>query len=157
MNTEQQKKELAARMILSETDSRERTALVEWLDSLLRIRNSPLSKKEKIKQALRTTADHKIIFPVIKNLLRQIRKHAWDRRNSSSRLAILGAAIGATVFGGQSAGIAALGGAIGVPLWIVLGAGGSFAGLLLEEARKKGTDYIDVEYTVVKDRNKSED
>jgi hypothetical protein len=37
---------------------------------------------------------------------------------------------------GQGAGIAALGGAIGLPLWVVFGAGGAFLGVLIEEIRK---------------------
>lgn len=43
------------------------------------------------------------------------------------------AAVGLAVFGNQAAGIAALGSAIGVPLWIVLGAGSMFADQLLKE------------------------
>jgi len=46
------------------------------------------------------------------------------------------AAIAAVAFSGKGAGIAALGGAIGVPLWVVLGAGGAFAGVLIEEIQR---------------------
>jgi len=38
--------------------------------------------------------------------------------------------------GGAGAGIAALGTAAGVPLWIVFGAGGAFAGMLADEIQK---------------------
>jgi hypothetical protein len=52
-----------------------------------------------------------------------------------------GAVAGVALFGGKAAGIAALGTAIAVPLWIVLGAGGAFAGVLIEiiEGRDRDT------------------
>jgi hypothetical protein len=48
-----------------------------------------------------------------------------------------GAAVGVALFGGQSAGIAALGTAIGVPLWVVFGAGAAFAKSLHSELGRK--------------------
>lgn len=60
----------------------------------------------------------------------------WDERSWMARLGLPGILIGAVVFGGEGAGIAAFGGAIGVPLWIVLGGGGAFAGRLLEEINR---------------------
>ena len=44
---------------------------------------------------------------------------------------------------GQGAVIVALGGAIGVPLWVVFGAGGAFAGLLIEEIERTFADQPD--------------
>lgn len=61
----------------------------------------------------------------------------WDERGTKGRLSLIGVGIGATVFGGHGAGIAALGTAIGVPLWVVLGAGGAFTGMLVEELSVK--------------------
>lgn len=61
---------------------------------------------------------------------------AWDERGTKSRFGIAGAGVGLAVFGTKGAGIAALGGAIGVPLWIVLGAGAYFAPVLIEELKK---------------------
>ena len=46
--------------------------------------------------------------------------------------------MGIALFGSQSAGIAALGTAIGVPLWVVLGAGAAFANSLIEELKRRG-------------------
>lgn len=57
---------------------------------------------------------------------RQTKRLAWDQRSTTARLGLGGAAIGADVLGGQNAGIAALGTAVGVPLWIVTGAGAPF-------------------------------
>lgn len=47
------------------------------------------------------------------------------------------AATGLALFGGANAGIAALGTAIGVPLWIVLGGGAMFAKYLFDELTQK--------------------
>jgi hypothetical protein len=48
-------------------------------------------------------------------------------------------AIGLAAFGSQGAGVAALSTAVGVPLWVISGAGASMAGVLLDELnRKKG-------------------
>jgi hypothetical protein len=47
------------------------------------------------------------------------------------------AATGAALFGGKAAGLAALGTAIAVPLWVVFGAGGAFMGVLYEELTGK--------------------
>ena len=56
------------------------------------------------------------------------------------KLGLGGAAVGLAVFGGQGAGIAALGTAIGVPLWVVFGAGAAFLGVLYEEIADKKPD-----------------
>ena len=95
------------------------------------------------------TKDKRIIFPILKSISKAVKKFAWDKRNAKSRLGILGLGLGLTVFAGQSAGIAALGSAVGVPLWIVFGAGGTFAGFIIEEIErnhKHNTTIIDVEY-----------
>ena len=52
------------------------------------------------------------------------------------------------LFGGQGAGIAALGAAIGVPLWVVFGAGAAFAGVLYEEITGKRSS-TKTTYTVI--------
>ena len=49
-----------------------------------------------------------------------------------------GMALGIAAFGAQGAGVAALGTAIGVPLWVISGAGASLAGVLLEELKRRG-------------------
>jgi hypothetical protein len=51
--------------------------------------------------------------------------------------------------GGAGAGIAALGGAIGVPLWVLFGAGAAFAGAIVDEVAARGskpkTTYTEIE------------
>ncbi len=89
-------------------------------ERLLEIRDSDKSVTEKLTEATSLA-------------LEQIKKFAWDDRGLVGRAALGGAVAGAVLFGGQGAGIAALGTAIGVPLWVVFGAGAAFAGVLYEE------------------------
>lgn len=96
-----------------------------WAGKLLEIRSAPRTKLEKAKAAVALTASSKVVWPVAKMVAKQAKKIGWDDRSRTARLGLGGAAIGAAVFGGKSAGIAALGTAIGVPLWVVLGAGAS--------------------------------
>ena len=66
-------------------------------------------------------------------LVKGLKSTAWDNRSLTARLGLSGAIAAAIFFGGQGAGIAALGTAIGVPLWVVFGAGAAFLGVLYEE------------------------
>jgi hypothetical protein len=128
--------ELAMRVV-ENTSVSERARLKLWLGGLLDLKALPISNVKKARQAVVLTQQHKVIFPVIRSLSKLVKTHLWDNRTQKGRFGIMGAVVGATFFGGQSAGIAALGGAIGLPLWIVLGAGGTFAGVLLEELNGK--------------------
>lgn len=74
----------------------------------------------------KTLAASKLVASALKQI-------AWDERGLKARLALSGAVAGVVLFGGQGAGIAALGTAIGVPLWVVFGAGAAFIGALYEE------------------------
>lgn len=87
--------------------------------------------------ALRMTASEKVVWPIAKTIAAEVKRVVWEDRGLPARIGAGAAAIGAVVLGGQSAGIAALGTAVGVPLWIVLGAGGAFAGVLIEELTKR--------------------
>ena len=68
---------------------------------------------------------------------RSFKALAWDNRGLAARLALGGAIVGVVFFGGQGAGIAALGTAIGVPLWVVFGAGSAFLGVLYDEIMRR--------------------
>jgi hypothetical protein len=113
----------------------ERDALREWLQGLLEIRASNLPARTKARHALQAT-DSSVILPAARGIGEVIKEKVWDDRTWSSRLGLGGVAVGVLTFGGQGAGIAALGSAVGAPLWIVLGAGGSFAGMLLDELKR---------------------
>jgi hypothetical protein len=73
-------------------------------------------------------------------IAKSLKTAAWDKRGLPARLALSAAIAGVLFFGGQGAGIAALGSAIGLPLWVVFGAGGAFLGVLYEEITGKKPD-----------------
>lgn len=135
----------------------ERQALLAWSVQLLAIRDSSSSGVLKARDALQLTAKSAVIWPILKLIGAEVKRLGWDDRGTKSRFGIVGVAIGVAAFGGQGAGIAALGTAVGVPLWVVLGAGSTFVGMMVEELQKLGaspekppqrsasTDVIDVE------------
>ncbi len=90
----------------------------------------------KTQGALAATATSSVVWPMIKAIFAEIKRHAWDERGTKSRAFLGFASAGIAFFGSQGAGIAALGGAIGVPLWLVLGGGGVLLATLYEELSK---------------------
>lgn len=111
------------------------SGLRDLSDKLIEINNSNLGHGAKLAQATKTIS-------------KGLKSTAWDNRGLAARLAMSGAIAGAVFFGGQGAGIAALGSAIGVPLWIVFGAGAGFIGILYDEISGKKTN-IKTTYTVI--------
>ncbi len=94
------------------------TALTE---NLIAIKNDKsLSKGDRLAKA------SKLAFESLKSV-------AWDDRGVVARAGIVSAVVAAVLFGSQGAGIAALGTAIGVPLWVVFGAGGAFIAAMYKE------------------------
>lgn len=110
-----------------------RLIVIEWAEQLLAIRRSDASMMEKARKAIQETVQREVVLALLSTSGSAIKDLAWDDRSWSGRLGIGTATVAALAVGGQGAGIAALGGAVGVPLWIVLGAGGSFAGMLIDE------------------------
>jgi hypothetical protein len=137
----------------------ERGALIGWARDLLAIRSGTEAPMRKARRALGATYRRKVVTTLLSTTAGSLKDLAWDDRSWSARLGIGAAAITAATFGMQGAGIAALGSAIGVPLWIVLGAGGSFAGMLVDELSRGRTprvgeggpgdhaDVVDAEWT----------
>lgn len=151
--TDNKQRQFAITLVKS-ASQRERDELAAWLEKLLNIRNASLSIPQKIKNAFKATREHKILWPLLKLVFRETKRGLWDERSTKSRYGIVGVSAGILFFGGQSAGLAALGGAIAVPLWIVFGAGATFAGYVLEEISRKKTvqrkdDIITVDYEVI--------
>ncbi|WP_311272644.1 MULTISPECIES: hypothetical protein [unclassified Rhizobium] len=142
-------RQLAITISRSASDS-EADALRLWVQELLRIRESDLSSYAKAKQAVGLTASSKVVLPVLKIVARQSKLHGWDNRSAAQRIGMGAAATGVALFGGANAGIAALGTAIGVPLWIVLGGGAMFAKYLFDElAQKNSTTGTGASYSVI--------
>ena len=122
---------------LDQASLEERAALLFWATQLLAIRDLNLPALEKAKRAIRLTIQSGAIRPFVIFLGSEIKRVGWDERALPERIALSAAAVAALLFSGQGAGIAALGGAICVPLWVVFGAGGAFAGILVEEAKRR--------------------
>lgn len=124
------------RALSSRMSDGQRVALRDWASRLLEIRTLGVSELRKARLALDVTYRAEIVLPVIKAMAESVKDLVWDDRSWAGRLGLGTAGVAAMAFGKQGAGIAALGGAIGLPLWIVLGAGGSFAGMLVDELQR---------------------
>jgi hypothetical protein len=111
----------------------EQDLLLDWLVELLAINASERSRKEKAQDAIRVTRDRKAVWPILKGLKDLIKQHGWDERGKGAKWGMVGAGAAIGFFGFQGAGIAALGGAIGVPLWVVLGGGAAAASVVHDE------------------------
>lgn len=135
MSKDPEQRALAVRVASAATDV-ERAALLAWLTQLVELRHSDRSQIQKAKLAIQITLRSTVVWPMVKVLAREVKRLGWDERGVKSRSGIVGAGLGLAVFGTQGAGIAALGTAIGVPLWVVLGAGAYFAPVLIEELQK---------------------
>jgi len=123
---------------IDQSSDEEREVLYFWANQLMAIRASKMPALEKATSAIRVTLECGAIQPFIHFLGAEIKRIGWDERGMTARLALSAAAVAALTFSGQGAGIAALGGAIGVPLWVVFGAGGALAGVIIENAQIRG-------------------
>ncbi|WP_163882641.1 hypothetical protein [Rhizobium laguerreae] len=115
----------------------EADALRDWARLLIDLKDEKISAAAKARKAISLTASSKVILPAMKIISAQAKKHGWDNRTSTQRLGIAAAAGASAVFPGAHAGIAALGGAVGVPLWMVFGGGSMFLKVLYDELRKR--------------------
>ncbi|OGB46990.1 MAG: hypothetical protein A3F76_12410 [Burkholderiales bacterium RIFCSPLOWO2_12_FULL_65_40] len=132
----EKQKQLAVRIAAS-ANAKEKEAIRLWIELLLEIKASDLPAAQKAKQAISVTASSNVVLPTVKLIARETKRLAWDDRGLKGRLGLGGVAVGLTFFGGQGAGLAALGAAIGVPLWVIFGAGAAFLGVLYEEITGK--------------------
>ena len=137
MNPEQFDQRVLAHRIADGASGAERQALLEWAQQLLAISHSQAGALSKARQAFGATLTREVAWPVSKLLAAEIQRLAWNDRGLKSKWALSAAGAAAVAFGTQGAGIAALGGAIGVPLWLVFGAGGAFLAMLYQELQAK--------------------
>lgn len=145
-------------LVVTSSSLEQKAALVPWLEALLAIKTSNSSVVEKARRAFAVTADSKVILPILQLIAKELRlelldakklkvssvnsvlmslKDLWSKQSLPAKLGISASALAMAIFGSQGAGIAALGTAIGVPLWIVFGAGGAWAGVVLEQLKTK--------------------
>lgn len=116
-------------------DDEARVALIRWLQDLLELRERRGLAWRKALKAIQRT-DTRESLGHLARVGAPLKDLAWDDRTWAARLGLTSAAIAAATTAGQGAGIALLGTAIGVPLYVVLGAGGSFAGMLIDELER---------------------
>ena len=140
---ENSRQRAAIRKVINTLSDEENNKLSAWVSELISIQKSNLPKKAKAKEALRVTkksgigkTTFKVFFQVSKKG-GQAGKSFWNNRSISAKIGLSTAAATVAVFGTQGAGIAALGTAIGLPLWMVTGAGAMFASTLFEELKQK--------------------
>lgn len=126
-----------ARALARGVSPQERVALAAYVEALCGIRDRKAHPMVKAKEAWAATLNSEVVWPVVRTILEEIKRHAWDERGTKGRAGIATSVAAMAVFGSQGAGIAALGGAIGVPLWLVFGAGGAFLAGLYEDLHKK--------------------
>ena len=127
----------AALSFAASLPSADQDALLNWFIELLEIRGQQTSKIDKLKAALICTKRHKAVWPVIRGLKSVLVQHGWKERGKHVRWGIVASALAISIFGLHGAGIAALGGAVGVPLWIIFGSGGTIASVIVEELSSK--------------------
>lgn len=127
-----------ARAAVGQASLTEQQLLGAWARQMLAIRDSNLASLDKAKQAISATMESKAIWPFIRTIASEIKRIGWDERSLPAKMGLSAAAFAAVVFSGKAAGLAALGGAIAVPMWIVFGAGATFAGVLIEEVERTG-------------------
>ena len=125
-----------ARAVVAELDPAQREVLADYMASLILLRQQDLPAQTKVLDSIDLTADKQVLGVLTKGSGRLLAKHAWRDRSWAARIGLSAAALASILTAGQGAGIALLGTAVGVPLWIVFGAGGSFAGALIDEVAR---------------------
>ncbi len=114
-------------------DDAQRQKVLSWARALLEVRERNGSRREKAIAAIKVTQRSGLIGELFEPMVRLAVDAGWKNRGWPARLGLTAAALTLATVGKRNAGIAALGSAVAVPLWMVLGAGGTLAGTLVEE------------------------
>ena len=115
----------------------ERQNVLNWAVEVRKIQqNNKLTTKEKIYDL--KNLNNKQAFKNVISIVLNYSKSYWKKANWAQRIGIIGLTSGLIVAGASGgAGIAALGGAIGLPLFLVTTAGGTFIGTIIDSLNKK--------------------
>lgn len=124
------------RVAVEKIDDVQKQQLVVLFQRLLELREASMSPVRKMRAVLTDVQNRKAAVAILHHSFGQLKDLAWDDRTWATRLGLSVAITTTVATGGQSAGIAMLGTAIGVPLWVVFGAGGAFAGAMIEELKR---------------------
>jgi hypothetical protein len=108
----------------------------EELSSISRMR---IGQKAKFQRAIRLVWEYRrrsvhFVFKLLVTAIEAIR--SW-RPGLGLSFLLAGAAAGFAAFGSEAAGLAAMGSAVAVPLWLVTSAGSTMLGVVLDELRNK--------------------
>ena len=122
---------------LEKLDDIERQNVLNWAVEVRKIQqNNKLSSKEKIYDL--KNLNNKQVFKNVISIVLNYSKANWKKANWAQKIGIIGLTGGLIVAGASGgAGIAALGGAIGLPLFLVTTAGGTFIGTIIDSLNKK--------------------
>ncbi len=113
----------------------ERIQLLVWAENVKAIqKDKSLTKKKKISRLIKLSNSN--TFKSCSKLAMSYSKKYWKNASYAERLGIIGAGGALTLVGFGGAGIAALGGAIGVPLFLITAAGGTFIGTIIDKLNK---------------------
>ncbi|MHA7864873.1 hypothetical protein [Flagellimonas marinaquae] len=113
----------------------EKDQLLEWAERVKAIQNDKsLSFKEKLNELKQL--NNSSTFKNISKYVGKKTKDQWKKANYTKRLAFLAGAGTLSLVGFSGAGIAALGGAIGLPLFLLTAAGGAVVGSIIDGLKK---------------------
>lgn len=126
-----------AKQLLNDLKPEDKAVVRSWAEEAFIIRdNKQLTNAEKIKNLFAITQRNQIVLKFLKQFALLIKKHGWDKRSWSSRLALTGLLIGVGISGGKMAGVASAGIGLGVPVFLLTSAGGALLGTILNELNK---------------------
>lgn len=110
------KQQEIARALVNSSSDPERVVLLRWAEGMIRIRESQLPALKKLSSAAQLMRKNNTLWPVLKRLVHQLKVVGWNKLTWKGRLGYGAIFLTLVTIGNQAAGIAALGGAIGVPL-----------------------------------------
>jgi hypothetical protein len=124
-----------ARSVDRQLSDVQRRAVISWLEELQRIAGSALPDRKKASLALQSLQKNEAVRLIIKGSV-SARRFGWTDRSWAARLGLVGAVGITAVAGPKMAGLAALGSATAVPLFVVGAAGGTLIGAFIDELKR---------------------
>ena len=113
----------------------EKKQLLEWAETVQKIRDDKnLSLKEKLNE-LKRLNNSSTFKNTSKFVIAKTKKH-WKNANYTKKLALIAGVGTISLVGFSGAGIAALGGAIGLPLFLLTTAGGALVGSIIDGLKR---------------------
>ena len=122
-------------IVINKLNSYEKEDILIWAKKVKEIQSGKtLGTKSKIKSL--KELDNKKALVSLGKIIKSKTKKSWKNASWAKKLGVIGASGALITVSGSGAGIAALGGAIGLPLFLVTAAGGTLIGTLIDELTK---------------------